>query len=129
MRTMLVAPGVPKGMPATMMMRSPTDEYPSRRANLQARKAMSSISLASFVRIECTPHTRARRRAVLTLGVSAMTVEFGRSRAMRNAVEPEKVQAATVLMLSVSVIWWEAAAMASDPVASGAAFRVRMIDQ
>ena len=28
-----------------------------------------------------------------------MTVEFGRSRAMRKAVEPEKVQAATALRL------------------------------
>ena len=50
-RTMLVAPGVPKGTPATMMMRSPTCEKPSRTANLQARNAMSSMSLASLVRI------------------------------------------------------------------------------
>ena len=55
MRTMFVAPGVPKGMPATTITRSPTCENPSRTANLQARDAMSSMSLASLVLIGCTP--------------------------------------------------------------------------
>jgi hypothetical protein len=48
---------------------------------------------------------------------------------MRNAVEPEKVQAAMVLRFSVSAIWCAPAAMASEPVASGWVLRVRMIDQ
>ena len=44
------------------------------------------------------PHQRQAPRRVV-LGVSATTVELGRSRAMRNAVEPEDVHAAIVLRL------------------------------
>src|SRR3954453_20393121 len=120
MRTMLVAPGVPKGTPATTMMRSPTAANSSRTANFAARNAMSSTSLASLVTIGCTPQTRARRRAVSRFGVRASTVEFGRSRASLSAVEPEKVHTVTALRFSASAIWCEAAAMASEPVASGA---------
>jgi hypothetical protein len=126
---MLVAPGVPKGTPATTMMRSPTAASSSRTANFAARKAMSSMSLASLVTIACTPQVSARRRAVSRLGVSASTVELGRSRASLKAVEPEKVQTVTALRLSASAIWWDAAAMASEPVASGAARCAVMIDQ
>ncbi len=50
-RTRFVAPGVPKGRPATTMIRSPTAANFSRTANFAARKAMSSTSLASFVTI------------------------------------------------------------------------------
>ncbi len=58
-------------------------------------------------------------KAVARFGVSAITVEFGRSRAMRKAVEPEEVQAQIALRFSVSAISWAALAMASAPVASG----------
>jgi hypothetical protein len=45
---------------------------------------MSSASLASLVTMACTPQTSVRRRAVARFGVSAITVEFGRSRAILN---------------------------------------------
>src|SRR5829696_8128852 len=119
MRTMLVAPGVPNGTPATTMMRSPTAANSSRTANFAARNAMSSTSLASLVTIGCTPQTRARRRAVSRFGVRASTVEFGRSRASLSAVEPEKVHTVMALRFSASAIWCDAAAIASDPVGAG----------
>ena len=50
-----------------------------------------------------------------------MIGDFGRSRATRSAVEPENVQHTTAERSSVSAIWRAAAAMASDPVASGSA--------
>jgi hypothetical protein len=45
MRTMLVAPGVPKGTPATTRIRSPGLANPSRLANLHARRAISLIAV------------------------------------------------------------------------------------
>lgn len=40
--TMFVAPGAPKGMPATTVMRSPTFAKPSRTANFAARAAVEA---------------------------------------------------------------------------------------
>ena len=86
---MLVAPGVPNGMPATMMIRSPTcGEALADRELAGAERHVVDVARV-LGRIGCTPQTRASRRAVLRFGVRARTVEFGRSRAMRKAVEPE----------------------------------------
>src|SRR6266853_2981000 len=60
MRTMLVAPGVPSGTPATMMTRCPALAKPSLKAIRQARSTMSSWSCASSATTQCTPHTAAR---------------------------------------------------------------------
>ena len=55
------------------------------------------------------------------LGEIATIGGFGRSRATRRPVEPEQVQQTIAERSSVSAIWRAAAAMASAPVASGAA--------
>jgi hypothetical protein len=61
-------------------------------------------------------------------GDSATTGGRGRSRATRNAVEPEEVQQITAARSSVSAMWRAASAMASAPVASGSArWRSRML--
>src|SRR5437763_1127559 len=91
-RTMLVAPGVPSGTPATMMMRWPALAKPSRNAMRQARSTMSSRSRASSSTTQCTPHTTASRRPAVTLGEIATIGDCGRSRATRITVEPENVQ-------------------------------------
>ena len=91
MRSMLVAPGVPSGTPAVMMMRWPGSAKPSSRAMRQARETMSSRSWASSVRTQCRPQTSARRRLVAVMGVSAMIGTVGRSRDTRMPVEPEAV--------------------------------------
>src|SRR5436309_2066863 len=92
MRTMLVAPGVPSGTPATTMTRWPALAKPSRNAMLPARSTMSSWSCASSATTQCTPHTNDNFRPVARFGVIATTGGFGRSRATRIAVDPELVQ-------------------------------------
>ncbi len=67
------------------------------------------------------PQQTDSRRPVSTFGDSATIGTCGRSRATRSAVEPEKVQQTTAERSSVSAIWRAAAAMASEPVASGSA--------
>src|SRR6266540_3649625 len=62
MRTMLVAPGVPSGTPATMMTRWPDWAKPSAKAMRQARSTMSSWSRASSATTQWTPHTSASLR-------------------------------------------------------------------
>ena len=82
---------------------------------------MSSWSCASSVTTQWTPQTTARRRPVEILGDSATIGERGRSRATRRPVEPDDVQQTTAARSSVSAIWRAASAIASAPVASGAA--------
>ena len=62
-------------------------------------------------------------------GESATIGGFGRSRATRSAVEPEKVQQTIAGRSSVSAIWRAAAAIASAPVASGSARCAWMIER
>ena len=69
--------------------------------------------------MQCTPQTSDSRRPVESLGEIATIGDFGRSRATRNAVEPEDVQQTMAESSSVSAICRAAAAMASAPVASG----------
>ena len=92
MRTMLVAPGVPSGTPATMMTRWPALAKPSLKAMRQARSTMSSWSCASSATTQCTPQTSDSLRPVARLGEIATIGGFGRSRATRSPVEPENVQ-------------------------------------
>ena len=94
---------------------------PSLKARRQARSTMSSWSRASSATMQCTPQTTDSRRAVATLGEIATIGGCGRSRATRNAVEPENVQQTIAERSSVSAIWRAAAAIASAPVASGSA--------
>ena len=124
--------GVPSGTPATMMTRWPALAKPSLKAMRQARSTMSSRSWASSATTQCTPQTSDSRRAVARLGEIATIGDFGRSRATRNAVEPEEVQQTMAARSSVSAIWRAAAAMASAPVASGSvrcAWMMRAVDR
>ena len=118
---MLVAPGVPSGMPATMMMRWPDLAKPSLNVMRLARSTMSSRSRASCATTQCTPHTTESLRPVDMLGEIATIGGFGRSRATRSAVAPDEVQHTMAERSSVSAISRVAAAMASEPVASGSA--------
>ena len=72
MRSMLVAPGVPKGTPAVMMMRCPGWAKPSAKAMRQALATMSSRSFGSPVSTQCSPQTMASLRPVAGIGVRAM---------------------------------------------------------
>ena len=123
MRTILVAPGVPNGTPATMMMRSPAHgeafaegecagpRRPCRRCHAHLRR-----------RRECTPQTTARRPAVSRFGVIATIGGCGRSRATRSAVAPERGPGDDRVEIErLGDICRAAAAMASAPVASGSA--------
>jgi hypothetical protein len=121
MRSMLVAPGVPSGMPATMITRRPAFTKPSWKARRQARSTMSPGSLASSVTMQWMPHATESLRPVPMFGDSATIGTCGRSRATRKPVEPENVQHTTAERSSVSAIWRAAAAIASAPVASGSA--------
>jgi hypothetical protein len=69
--------------------------------------------------MQCTPQTSESRRPVESRGEIATIGDCGRSRATRNAVEPELVQEMIAESASVSAIWPAAAAIASAPVASG----------
>ena len=91
MRSMLVAPGVPSGTPAVMMMRSPGPARPSRWAMKQAWLTMSSRLSGSSPKTQCSPQTSDRRRAVATTGDRARIGVLGRSREARMAVVPEAV--------------------------------------
>ena len=68
MRSMLVAPGVPSGTPATMMTRRPALAKPSANAMRLARSTMSSWSCASSATTQCTPQTSDNRRPVAIFG-------------------------------------------------------------
>ena len=85
MRTMLVAPGVPSGTPATMMTRRPAFAKPSLNAMRQARSTMSSWSCASSATTQCTPQTSDNFRPVERFGEIATIGGSGRSRATRQA--------------------------------------------
>ena len=88
---------------------------------------MSPGSLASSVTMQWMPQATESLRPVATLGDSATIGTCGRSRATRRPVEPENVQHTTADRSSVSAIWRAAAAIASDPVASGSACWVFMM--
>ena len=119
MRSMLVAPGVPSGTPATMITRWPALAKPSLKARRQARCTMSSWSWASSATTQCTPHTSDSLRPVSRLGEIATIGGCGRSRATRRPVAPELVQQMMADSSRVSAICRAAALMASAPVASG----------
>jgi hypothetical protein len=68
-------------------------------------------------------------RAAVSFGEIATIGDFGRSRATRNAVDPEKVQQTIAGKSSVSAIWRAASAMASAPVASGSERCAWMIER
>ena len=86
-----MAPGVPNGTPAVMMIRSPGTANSCEKAIRHARSTISSISLASSETTQWQPHTMASRLAVSRTGESAMTGTDGRSRQARMPVEPEDV--------------------------------------
>ena len=70
---------------------------------------------------QCTPHTSESLRPVDRFGEMAMIGDFGRSRATRSAVAPELVQHTIAESTRVSAMPRAAAAIASEPVASGSA--------
>src|SRR3954471_8080210 len=91
MRSRLVAPGVPNGVPALIRIVSPDRANPSLTAQWDAFSTISLTVVTSGVCTECTPHTNARLRAVVRLGVMLRMGGAGRSRAARRLVEPEVV--------------------------------------
>src|SRR5260370_18268188 len=89
MRSRLVAPGVPNGIPALIRMVSPGFANSSATAHRHACSTISATVETSGVCTECTPHTSASERAVPRLGVMLRIGGTGRSRAARRLVDPE----------------------------------------
>src|SRR5690606_27513581 len=91
MRSRLVLPGMPNGMPAVIAIMSPGLAKPSSCVTLIATATMSVTELTSSTTLACTPQTKAMRRAVSSFGVMHTIGAVGRSRAARIDVVPEVV--------------------------------------
>jgi hypothetical protein len=93
MRSMLVAPGVPSGMPAVMAMRSPGRARPSLIGDDAG--AIDHVLEVHRIGRFCTqwmPQTTERRRTVAEVRRERDDgLADGRSRAARIAVEPDEV--------------------------------------
>ena len=102
MRSRLVVPVWPKGVPATIRMRPPGGAMPKSTAISTASSVMESRLSGWPATRASRPHTRARRWATAMLGVRASTGCSGRSRARRRAAPPVRVKATRQLVERLS---------------------------
>ena len=119
---MFVVPETPNGMPAMMTSESPALTNPSPSAVRHALSTISSTRSMSSLSTECTPHTRASRRAVLVCGVRLRIGALGRSRAARKLLDPDFVYVTAAGIERVCTMRCIASEIASASVACGGRF-------
>lgn len=87
MRSKLVFPAAPNGMPAAIKIVCPDCASPSLMTVAQANPVISDTATTSSLDTAWTLHTSARLRAVASCGAMPMIGAVGRSRAIaaRNA--------------------------------------------
>src|SRR5436309_2142185 len=89
--TKFTRPRTTSGAEPTIMTVSPISTSRRRRSSSSRCTIMASVLSSNVVAKHCTPHHNARRRAVVSCSVNAMSGSWGRSFDSNCAVRPDRV--------------------------------------